>query len=224
MQNSHQTNGGDMKYVIAGVVCLVIMFTFHFIGVAVFGWKHGGGAIPQLLLLAGLSYVFRAITKKELLRVKKEKMQDNKMNQRPKEKQPFKTREEYEAWKAQKMAPPTEAPENEKLAVSKPTITSTPILTEASVSEKDNFINKLEKKLMRNQETPSIIYTKSPLFWIGIVIIILFAFTIYPTLYRYDHMISGIYNERVIIRINRVTGNADVLAAEGWRRLKPQSE
>lgn len=212
-----------MKYVIAGVACLAIMFTFHFIGVAVFGWKHGGGALPQLLLLAGLSYVFRAITKKELFGIKKEKMQDNKMNQQPKEKQTFKTKEEYEAWKPQKMAPLTAAQEKDKLTTSKPTITSNPIITVSSISVKDNFINKLEKKLMGNQGKPSIINTKSPFFWVGIVILILFAFTIYPTLYRYDHM-KSMSNEEIIIRINRITGNVDLLAMDGWRRMKPQSE
>ena len=54
-----------MKYVIAILVCLAIIIVFHIIGVAAFGWKHGGGAIPQLILLAIVFYTFRAITKKK---------------------------------------------------------------------------------------------------------------------------------------------------------------
>jgi uncharacterized RDD family membrane protein YckC len=54
-----------MKYVIAILVCLTIIIVFHIIGVVAFGWKHGGGAIPQIILFAIVFYAFRAITKKK---------------------------------------------------------------------------------------------------------------------------------------------------------------
>lgn len=54
-----------MKYVIAIAACLAIMIIFNGIGAAAFGWKHGGGAIPQLFLFAIVFYTFRSITKKK---------------------------------------------------------------------------------------------------------------------------------------------------------------
>jgi len=38
-----------MKYVFAITVCLFAIFMFYFAGVIVFGWKHGGGAIPNAI-------------------------------------------------------------------------------------------------------------------------------------------------------------------------------
>lgn len=51
-----------MKYGLAVLACLGITFVFLLISVAV-GWRHGGGVIPQLILLAILSATWLGITK-----------------------------------------------------------------------------------------------------------------------------------------------------------------
>jgi len=42
---------------------------------------------------------------------------------------------------------------------------------------------------------------------------------VWPTPYRYDNMWIG--GERVSVRVNRVTGDVDVLSSAGWVTLKP---
>lgn len=51
------------KKVIAFIACAGIFVAYHLIGVIVFGWEHGGGVIPMLLLFVALRATWRAITK-----------------------------------------------------------------------------------------------------------------------------------------------------------------
>ena len=53
-----------MKYVLAILACAGLIILYAVLGAAVFGWKHGGGAIPTLILLAAMGATWRAITKK----------------------------------------------------------------------------------------------------------------------------------------------------------------
>lgn len=53
-----------MDYVLAILACAGLFILYAVIGAAVFGWKHGGGAIPMLILLAAMGATWRAITKK----------------------------------------------------------------------------------------------------------------------------------------------------------------
>lgn len=39
-------------------VCLLILIVWNMIGVGVFGWKHGGGAIPTLIIMTILIKVY----------------------------------------------------------------------------------------------------------------------------------------------------------------------
>ena len=39
-------------------VCFLILIAWHAVGVALFSWKHGGGAIPTLILFAILFKVY----------------------------------------------------------------------------------------------------------------------------------------------------------------------
>ena len=43
-------------------VCFIILIAWHVMGVALFGWKHGGGAIPTLILFTILFKVYRHFT------------------------------------------------------------------------------------------------------------------------------------------------------------------
>jgi len=52
-----------MRYFIAIIICLVIFVLYNIIGSVAFGWKHGGGAIPQMILLAIILLTFKVITK-----------------------------------------------------------------------------------------------------------------------------------------------------------------
>ena len=52
-----------MKYVLAILACAGLVVLYAVLGAAVFGWKHGGGVIPMLLLLAAMGATWRAITK-----------------------------------------------------------------------------------------------------------------------------------------------------------------
>lgn len=56
-----------MKYVLAILACVGLFILNAVIGAAVFGWKHGGGVIPMLILLAAMGWTWRAITKKREL-------------------------------------------------------------------------------------------------------------------------------------------------------------
>lgn len=51
-----------MKYILGFLACLIIVVLYHAVGIAVFGWKHGGGAIPMLVLMAAVISTWRAIT------------------------------------------------------------------------------------------------------------------------------------------------------------------
>ena len=53
-----------MKYVLAILACAGLFILYSVLGVTVFGWKHGGGAIPMMILLAAMGATWRAITKK----------------------------------------------------------------------------------------------------------------------------------------------------------------
>ncbi len=52
-----------MKYVIALLACIGIFIAYVLIGAAVFGWQHGGGLIPMMILFAIVGAVWRKITK-----------------------------------------------------------------------------------------------------------------------------------------------------------------
>ena len=52
-----------MKYILAIFVCFIELAAWSLIGVMVFGWKHGGGVIPMVILLAIVGATWRAITK-----------------------------------------------------------------------------------------------------------------------------------------------------------------
>lgn len=54
-----------MKYVLALLVCAGIFFLYIVLGMVLFGWEHGGGLIPNLILFAALGATWRAITKKQ---------------------------------------------------------------------------------------------------------------------------------------------------------------
>ncbi len=41
-----------MRYAYAIVACIVLFILYAFIS-GVFGWKHGGGAIPMIIFLRG---------------------------------------------------------------------------------------------------------------------------------------------------------------------------
>lgn len=52
-----------MKYVMAILACAGLFILYTILGAVVFGWKHGGGAIPMLILFAAMWATWRAITK-----------------------------------------------------------------------------------------------------------------------------------------------------------------
>ena len=52
-----------MKYVLALAACFGLFVLYAIIG-GVMGWKHGGGAIPMLILFAAMAGTWLAITKK----------------------------------------------------------------------------------------------------------------------------------------------------------------
>ena len=49
---------------------------------------------------------------------------------------------------------------------------------------------------------------------------LVFMFLVWPTPYRYDHLLLGGNNYPV--RVNRITGSAEALANVGWTKLVPQ--
>jgi hypothetical protein len=53
-----------MKYAIALAACFGIFIVYIVIR-GVMGWKHGGGAIPMMILFAALVGTWRTITKKD---------------------------------------------------------------------------------------------------------------------------------------------------------------
>jgi hypothetical protein len=56
---------------------------------------------------------------------------------------------------------------------------------------------------------------------IGIVIVVLLAIFVWPTRYTYDHINIG--RNEYPVRINRFTGQAEVLQQNGWRILDKNS-
>ncbi len=52
---------------------------------------------------------------------------------------------------------------------------------------------------------------------IASVVLAAFAWAVWPTLYRYDHMHSG--SREWPVRINRFSGEADMLFPDGWGKL-----
>jgi hypothetical protein len=68
-----------------------------------------------------------------------------------------------------------------------------------------------------------VVYTKRPfLFAICFIFIILIALFVWPTMYRYDHMI--VYHNTYPVRINRLTGNSEILSgSNGWISLNDNS-
>jgi hypothetical protein len=48
-----------------------------------------------------------------------------------------------------------------------------------------------------------------------IIIVLIVAIFIYPTLYRYDKL-----NQKIPVRINRITGTAAMLDTDGWKEMK----
>jgi hypothetical protein len=54
-----------MKYFLAILACFALFVVYTVVGAAVFGWKHGGGTIPMLILLAAMGAIWRGITKKD---------------------------------------------------------------------------------------------------------------------------------------------------------------
>lgn len=52
-----------MQNVFAVLACALIIIAYLAIGVTLFGWKHGGGIIPLLILLAALRATWRAMAK-----------------------------------------------------------------------------------------------------------------------------------------------------------------
>jgi membrane protein implicated in regulation of membrane protease activity len=50
------------------------------------------------------------------------------------------------------------------------------------------------------------------------IVSVLFVFFIWPTIYRYDH--TSVYGNRSVVRINRITGNAERLSLNGWVQMK----
>jgi len=65
------------------------------------------------------------------------------------------------------------------------------------------------------------------LLWVGIAAVaLLFAFTVWPTIYRSDRLLirdskgRGTYPD-FPVRINRFTGDAERLTLNGWAKLEP---
>lgn len=50
-----------MKYIVAAIACLGIFLVYVALGLYLFGWKYGGGALPQLLMFAAMFGAARAI-------------------------------------------------------------------------------------------------------------------------------------------------------------------
>lgn len=59
--NQDQALPAVARYVLATIVCITILVAFFGITAAL-GWQRGGGAIPILILLATLAFVWRVLT------------------------------------------------------------------------------------------------------------------------------------------------------------------
>ncbi|GAA0382715.1 hypothetical protein [Paenibacillus motobuensis] len=57
------------------------------------------------------------------------------------------------------------------------------------------------------------------LFSLCFVLIISFGIFIYPGLYKYDK-----FNQKTLVKINRITGNTQILYADGWRTVNNNAQ
>lgn len=55
--------GVQMKYVMAVLACLALVFLYALLGATVFGWRRGGGFVPMIILFALIGATWRLITK-----------------------------------------------------------------------------------------------------------------------------------------------------------------
>jgi hypothetical protein len=55
--------GQAKKYFLAILACFGVVVAYILIGAGVFGWEHGGGVIPMLILFAALGAIWRKMTK-----------------------------------------------------------------------------------------------------------------------------------------------------------------
>jgi hypothetical protein len=53
-----------MKYILAMIACAGVFITYVLLASVVFEWKHGGGAIPKLVLILAMSATWRAVINK----------------------------------------------------------------------------------------------------------------------------------------------------------------
>jgi hypothetical protein len=54
-----------VRIIFAIVLIVFLYFLWIGVGSVLFGWKHGGGAIPILIFLAMASFVWKTITKEK---------------------------------------------------------------------------------------------------------------------------------------------------------------
>ena len=54
-----------MRYIIAIIACVAETFVYAFIGVFLLEWRHGGGILPMMILIAIWVATWRAITKEK---------------------------------------------------------------------------------------------------------------------------------------------------------------
>ena len=53
-----------VRIVLAIIVIIVLYIVWIGVGSALFGWRHGGGAIPTMLFFGLAAFIWRTITKK----------------------------------------------------------------------------------------------------------------------------------------------------------------
>jgi hypothetical protein len=53
-----------MKYLLAVLTCVAVVVAYLLIGAAVFGWEHGGGVIPMIILFAAVGAIWRKMTQR----------------------------------------------------------------------------------------------------------------------------------------------------------------
>lgn len=49
------------------------------------------------------------------------------------------------------------------------------------------------------------------------IVVLAILFFGWPTLYKYEH----VYQTKVLVRINRITGEAEKLTGSGWKKMEP---
>jgi hypothetical protein len=52
-----------MRYLLAIIACVIIWVLYIALGSALFGWEHGGGAIPMIIMFGIMAFTWRAIVK-----------------------------------------------------------------------------------------------------------------------------------------------------------------